>query len=245
MEPTLKELLELQRAQAGLAATVERRLNAVLVQLVERGAGPRETRDAIIGVTQLMVRQHGHVAGVMSANWYTRTRRSAGIVSPYTPGVFVPDFSRQTEATVRRLIAPAFEGSDDLTNVIYSISSKAAEYVADGARETVRQNAVRDPRASGWRRVAHGDTCDFCLTLVGRGGVYMRSTVRFKSHAHCNCTAAPSWDPNAPEVPSIAYEASQRTSTMTREQRQAMNERLQAWIGEHRSELDDLRAQLA
>lgn len=244
-DPTLAHLLELQRAQAGLAAVVERRLNAVLAQLVEQAGDPRQLRDAIIGVTQLMIREHGQAAGVMAADWYARTRRAAGIVSPFTPGIFVPDFSQQAEATVRRVIGPLFEGTKDLTSAIDSITAKAAEYVVDGARETVRRNTNRDPRSSGWRRVAIGETCDFCLMLVGRGGVYKRDTVRFKSHTRCNCAAAPSWDPNAPEVPTEAYEASARTSSMTREQRQAMNERLQAYIEQNRVELDALRESLA
>lgn len=41
-----------------------------------------------------------------------------------------------------------------------------------------------------------GSSCDFCAMLIGRttakgGGVYSASSVAFRSHDHCNCSAAP------------------------------------------------------
>jgi len=151
----------------------------------------------------------------------------------------------EVAATVRRAVAELFEDAPDLDKVFSAITERAAKYVSDAGHETIRRNAVRDPRARGWKRVAHGETCDFCLMLTGRGGVYTRSSVRFKSHVKCNCGVAPSWDASEPEVPEIAYQASARTSGMTREERQIHNERIQAWIDENRDALDELRASLA
>jgi len=106
------------------------------------------------------------------------------------------------------------EPNPDVAAIANAIAIKASQYAIDGARNTVAQNSYRDPQAAGWQRIPHGPTCNFCLVLVGRGGVYKRSTANFRAHGHCDCSAAPSWDLNAEEVPSIAYQGSARMNAL-------------------------------
>jgi len=242
---TRQQEYEIQRAMAGLRVTVQKRMTSALRVVAEQYSGdPRRFRDAAIGVVQNMVKEHGAQAGEFTAQWYNALRTDEGIRGRYIARGWVGDYDAEVAETIRRAVGELFEDAPDLEHVFKSITDRASKYVADQGHETIRRNSASDPQSRGWRRVAHGETCDFCLVLVGRGGVYTRSSVRFKSHVACNCSAVPSWDPNAAEVPSIAYEASARTSALSREQRQAMNERLQAYIGQNRSELDDLRASL-
>jgi len=236
--PSALQEREFQLAQAGIRVAVEGRLSAAITSMAERGySDPRGFRNAVIGITQLMVREYGQAAGEFAAEWYNDVRLSEGVRGNFTAAAAVQSFDEAIDQTVRRSVASLFTDAPDLSEVIRAVTSKAAQYTVDGARNTVRSNAIRDPQASGWKRIAHGETCDFCLMLVGRGGVYKRETVTFKSHAGCNCTAAPSWDPDASEVPTIAYRASSRRGSSTAAVR--------AWIAEHRSELDDLRASLS
>src|SRR5699024_6145184 len=45
-------------------------------------------------------------------------------------------------------------------------------------------------RCAGCQRAVIGESCAFCALLVSRGAVYSSKTVRFKSHANCDCGAA-------------------------------------------------------
>src|SRR5690606_14613463 len=100
-------------------------------------------------------------------------------------------------------------------------------------RETVRRNAFRDPASGGWQRVAVGKTCDFCLLLVGRGGVYRRDSAFFASHGSCDCAAVPSWAKSAPEVEVDVYVASRRTTGMRPAEKQRHNEVIRRAIAEY------------
>jgi hypothetical protein len=193
---------------------------------------------------QNLTKEYGVQAGTFASEWYNAIRLDEGIRGRYVAKGWIGDYDAQVAETIRRAVADLFTDAPDLSHVFQVITERAAKYVADMGHETIRRNAARDPQARGWKRVAHGETCDFCLLLVGRGGVYTRESVRFKSHVKCNCTASPSWDQNAPEVPTIAYEASARTSTMSREERQIVNERIQGFIEQNRSELNTLRSDL-
>lgn len=231
---------------AGLRVTVQKRMTAALRVVAEQYAGdPRRFRDAAIGMVQNLTREHGAQAGEFAAQWYNALRSNESIRGRYIATGWIGDYDIEIAATIRRAVGGIFEEAPDLDHVLSSITGKAAQYVSDTGHETVRRNAVRDPQARGWKRTAHGETCDFCLMLVGRGGVYTRSSVQFRSHGGCNCGAAPSWDPNAVEVPEIAYQASASTHSMTREQRKAHNERIQAWIESNQPELADLRESIS
>lgn len=107
------------------------------------------------------------------------------------------------------------------------------KYVLAASRATIITSVGRDPRASGWKRVTRVGACRFCRMLSGRGAVYKEATVHFASHGDCNCAAAPSWDPNAPEVDVSLYKASQRTTSMTPEQKRAHNALINRAINEY------------
>lgn len=244
--PTPAQERELQRALAGLRVTVQKRMTAALRVVAEQYAGdPVKFRNTAIGVVQNLTKEYGAQAGAFAAEWYNAMRTDEGIRGRYVAKGWIGDYDIQVAETIRRVVGELFEEAPDIEAVLNSITERAAKYVSDTGHETIRRNSISDPQAAGWQRVAHGETCDFCLVLVGRGGVYTRSTVRFKSHVGCNCTASPSWDLSLPEVPTEAYMASARIQSLSVEQRQIMNERLQAYIEQNRAELDALRVSLS
>lgn len=237
---------EMQRALAGLRVTVQKRMTAALRVVAEQYAGdPRRFRDAAIGVIQNLTKQYGAQAGQFAAQWYNAMRSDAGIRDRFVARGYIGDYDDEVAETIRRLVGDLFTDAPDLEAVFQSITERASKYVADDARETVRRNAGRDPRARGWRRVAHGETCDFCLMLVGRGGVYTDESVRFASHVHCNCTAVPEWNQNVPEVPTIAYQASASRQGMSDKARAKLNRNIQSWIADNQDYLNSLRSDVA
>jgi len=62
-------------------------------------------------------------------------------------------------------------------------------FVTEGSNAAVRRTLREDPRATGWRRIAASDACDFCAALASNG-VYSHK-VDFSAHDHCACTARP------------------------------------------------------
>lgn len=242
-----QEAYELQRAMAGMRVLVQKRMVAALRVVAERYPNdPRRFRDASIGVMQNLTKEYGSQAGAFAAEWYNAMRSNEGIRDRFVARAYLgSDIDEEVAGTVRRLVGDLFTEAPDLEAVFAAIAERSAKYVADQGHNTIRRNSFRDPRARGWQRLAHGETCDFCLLLVGRGGVYVEQTVTFKSHVKCNCTAGPVWDESLPEVPTIAYEASARTSSMSPKARAESNQRIQEWIAGHSDELSELRASLS
>jgi hypothetical protein len=75
------------------------------------------------------------------------------------------------------------------------VSEAAAQLVLDQGRDTIIENALRDPKAKGWVRVTEPGACSFCLMLAIRGGMGVlykaENTADFKAHDNCRCHAEP------------------------------------------------------
>lgn len=246
-----EEHVAFARAQAGLRAAVEGQLTALAETILSHRLGPILTREALIQGIQALVTQYGTAAAVMAAEWYDDLRAMKGIPDTFTATPLTQDFSEQIDRTVRRAIAPLFTENYNIGAIANSIVVKASQYAIDGARNTVIENTRLDPRSAGWQRIPNGPTCDFCMMLVGRGGVYREKSVGFRAHAHCDCAVAPSWDLNAAEVPKIAYQASERMEALRRRadagdrsasrQLKAYRGRVQSYMAEHQDEFARLR----
>lgn len=212
MAATLDQL-EYLMAQAGLRARVEGQMTALFTALASQAVDPRRIRDEVAALARTLVSEYGQAAATFAADWYNDMRLTAGVRGTFAATEATQDFTDEINRTVRRATGSLF-GTSDVAAFVQTVVSKTAQYALDGARNTIAQNSYRDPQAAGWVRVPYGATCDFCLMLVGRGGVYKRSTVAFRAHHNCDCGAAPSWDLNAKEVPTIAYQASGRMQAL-------------------------------
>lgn len=65
------------------------------------------------------------------------------------------------------------------------------ELVKQPYRSTLAKSAVKS--GAGWARVAHGDTCPFCVMLASRGGIYHSEAAAQRSHKFhggCDCSIA-------------------------------------------------------
>lgn len=189
---------------------------------------PEAARDALLDFLPLLTDRYGEIAAVVAAEWYDGVRDAAGVRGSFRarPAELVAPSVVQERARfgAQHLWTPQPE------QTLSFLTTAMTKYALQPGWDTVLQSTRRDPQASGWRRVARTDGCDFCRMLEGRGGVYKEATVRFAAHGDCNCAAVPDWDPDAPEVDVMAYVASRRTSRMSPAQREAHNARVRDWI---------------
>lgn len=235
---------DLARAQASLRATVQQRMTAALRTVAEQYAGdPVKFRNTAIGVTQNLTKQYGRMGAEFSAQWYNAMRANESVRGRYVAQAFIGDYDEQVAQTVRRAVGELFTDAPDLDKAFTAITEKAGKYVADSGRETVRRNSIRDPQARGWKRVPVGPTCDFCMMLVGRGGVYTRESARFASHGSCNCAAVPEWDSSVPEVSEEVYAAAEPTEGMSKSERKLHNQKIQEYVEKNPEAIAEARAQ--
>lgn len=117
---------------------------------------------------------------VLTKSWYAQTERYTDVENMHP---------------LDRLELEHLPGgvSDDLTDeaiarFINRATAQLGQHSRNAAREAVIAAARK--RGDGWQRVMVGETCAFCALLVSRGAVYSSKTVRFKSHANCDCGAA-------------------------------------------------------
>lgn len=223
----------LRQGQAGIRSLVERDLRGYLSTLDM--STPQIVRSRLLRFVPDLVETYGESAAAMAQDWYETVRADLGLPGHFRAVAPSADFWAETreatEGTVRRVASMAESG--DRTAMATALASKAGKYAMSGSREAIRRSTFADPRAVGWQRVTRGATCGFCRMLAGRGAVYMDDTVRFAAHGFCDCAAVPSWDRNAPEVDVDLYKASQRTATMTEEQKAQHNALIHRAIAEY------------
>lgn len=170
-------------------------------------------RDEALVVVPDLVATYGDAVTGFAADTYDEWRdeaRVAGLYRAVPADVATLD---QIAAGVRVAAGSLLGADPDMDAAMMRLDGSLSRYLTLGAGDTMADNAVRDPKAAGWRRVAKPTACRFCRMLAGRGAVYREKTVRFTAHDHCQCQAAPSWDWDSPRPIDVAYRASKRVQT--------------------------------
>lgn len=207
----------LRRESQGLVQLASNDL-ASLWELVSQGAA---ADVALHDLLPAIVLTYGEAGAALAADWYDDQREKTGIPGRF-PATPAPASDRGTHALIGWAL---IEASDDAA--LHSlILGGVQRRITDHVRETVTRNAVSDPGAIGWQRVARADGCGFCALLAGRGAVYgTEETATFASHDDCYCSAAVAWK-NEP-VPVRPYTPSSRNIT------DADRARVREWIATH------------
>lgn len=143
------------------------------------------TRDALIELLPAVGEKYGSMAGAVGADYYDAARDAAGARGRFTAQPAPLPTPARWEALARWGVDPLLGADPDAAAALARISGGLVRSVLDGARDTVTDNAVRDPAAYGWQRVTRADGCSFCRMLSSRGAVFRDSTVRFASHDNC------------------------------------------------------------
>jgi len=230
----------LRRSQAGIRVLVERDLRGFFGML--NLSQPERSRDLLLAFVPELVQRYGMDAAQFAAEWFDVQRAAAGVAGRFRAEALASPYVAATEPMVRRAAGALF--TDTPADALKTLLSATGKYVLAAPRETIARATDRDPQAVGWQRVARPGACSFCRMLTGRGGVYRRDTVHFASHGKCNCGAAPSWDPDAPEVDVRAYVASQRTTAL-RLRAEAGDKSAQRQLDAHRARVRAYLAEMA
>ena len=186
-------------------------------------------RDELTRYLPTLTTLYGEAAAAVAADWYDELRTVQKVPGRFAARVANPFPTEYVEQRVRFGASHLFTATPLM--MLPFLQGAVQEYVLQPGRDTIIDSTRTDPRARGWHRETSASACDFCEMLAGRGGVYSKeSSASFASHGNCNCTARPSWDYDAPAVPASAYVASERTSAMTDEQKDAHNKAIRDYI---------------
>lgn len=169
-----------------------------------------------------VVQTYGTTAAAVAAEWYDDLRADTG-VRPGFSAVIPAPAEPGTTALVEWAAAKAASEESLKSLIAGGLQKRITNY----SRDVVTTSSIRDPRARGWMRIGSGG-CDFCAMLIGRGAVYTKATVDFSSHDHCNCSAAPSWNPAQTRAVHDEFVPSARRRSA--EVKAADAERVRQWI---------------
>lgn len=151
----------------------------------------------LAGVTPLVQRDRGRVAGLASA--YLKAHRlQHGINAPLAVKLAAKAPVEQVATSLHVTSAAAVKigmraGHAEqraMSSAFVKTAGAVGKLVLNAGRETITQTSTSDPRTVGWQRVGEG-RCDLCALLLGRGAVYTEASVDFETHDHCACSGEP------------------------------------------------------
>lgn len=189
---------------------------------------PEGARDVLLETMPELTTVYGNATSTVAADWYDDIRYTERVPGDFRAVMGEPFPVEFVQKRVRYGAAHLF--TETPTLMLPFLLNAMDKYVLQPGRDTVQQSTVRDPQASGWHRETSPGACNFCRMLAGRGGVYKRSTANFAAHGNCGCSAVPSWDADAKEVPVSAYEASEKTYRKSPEQLEAHNKSIREYL---------------
>lgn len=218
---------DLHRGLNRVGTEAKRELSSVL-------ARARNKEHAMFLVQELMpalIEKYGPAAATLAADWYDEAREKAAAAGAFSVEVAsAPARGHGVDA----LVGWAAKETDDLVMFRELVLGGYTRRVIQYGRSTVTRAAIADRGADGWMRQGDGDSCPFCLMLIGRGAVYGEKAVRFASHDHCGCVAVPKFKgqpkPVLLKADGTRATASARAQRTDDEQRRVDNERVRAWL---------------
>lgn len=172
-------------------------------------ARPEAARDALMEFMPVLTQQYGDLAASVAVEWFDELRAEADVAGRFRATQAAAASTAQAQGTVRW--AASHLWTEDPSGMLAPLMGAVRRLVLDPARQTIVDSSDADPKSVGWQRNVRPTGCDFCVMLSGRGGIYRsEKSATFASHDHCTCTASPSWDIRAREVPVGVYRASER-----------------------------------
>lgn len=195
----------------------------ILWRSLDDARGAKEALNDLL--PEVIAAYHG-AAAAAAADFYDDVREAAEARGTFSPVVMDSDRQLGTDELVKWALATAQDGGTFQSLIIGGVTKR----IANGARDVVTRSSIADPAARGWMRIGAGN-CDFCAMLIGRGSVFSESTVDFASHDHCNCGAAPAFNPGQVRAVKSEYVPSARRKSEA--VRDKDNARVREWIANH------------
>lgn len=246
---------EQRQAVAGLTRLASAELASVMESLA--GEPADVVLDALMEVLPALGETYGDAASVLAADYFDEARVAAEVRGRFEATPSRGPERARWEALARwgtdplrpAIQVPAVDDDGGPINyerrrpdrkaALTLLDGGLTRSIADRHRLTIVDNAAADPQARGWVRIARPGACGFCRMLadrVGSGsdpGVYTAASATFKSHDHCGCVAAPSWDRTARVVSDVPFTYSDRKSDWSDERKARENRRVYEYLAEH------------
>lgn len=215
-------IADMEKQFAPAAARIETLVAAVLAG--DRGAYAQLQafgRDLVAP----MIERYGTATGALAADWYDLNRALAQIGGTW-PGAVV----QAPNVDTGPLIGGVVKDFGTIESVVSGIQAGMELRVRQAGHGTIMDSVLRDPRASGWGRVASAGCCSYCALLATRGNVYRTSrTATFSPHEHCRCEAVPAWGGSTASMRSREDTIATRRN-LTDRQRATQNSQARSWI---------------
>jgi hypothetical protein len=165
------------------------------------------TLPQFLAAVKAIVARYGQASGAAALDYYRSERVAAGVTSPTTLKIAPSPADRVIEDAVGWAVSDLYGpvSPETTTLVQENLDAAVTQLVLDQGRDTIIDNALRDPKAKGWARVTEVGACSFCIMLALRAGAGFLYTSKrsadFQAHDNCHCHAEPVFN---------AYEPSHR-----------------------------------
>lgn len=163
------------------------------------------------------------VAADTGAAFYDLAREEAGVRGAFAATPVETVDSTVVQKSIGWAVAPLFhkrvvfdarrgvevltdELAPDPAKALSRLSGVTQRQVANGARETVEDNAAKDPAKPRFARHASANACAFCALIATRGPVYRSAATAGdgrKYHDHCHCVVVPVWGQDYEPAPYV------------------------------------------
>lgn len=190
---------------ASTIATASDQAKQQVSALMTRLAGQPATvvRDALLDAFPTLLAGFENVGTAAGLEFYDSMRaRTRGLPAYKATAVANPTPTAEAVGIARAAARHLF--NTDLASEVAGertrreLSDALGTRTKNAMRQTIKNNAVRDPAYVAYARVPRGaKTCAFCTMLASRGFVYASAKTageEDKYHHDCDCMIVPSWD---------------------------------------------------
>lgn len=200
MSVTINDLHEIASSVGNATQLLEPAVKKLLAQL-PKGA-KKASFDMLVAEFPGLLAQFEDLGASVGMEMYDTMRAEthrlpaykAVTVAKATPLAEAEQIGR---ACARFFLDPALSKKQATDKAMRAITDAVGLRTKNAMRQTVKNNAVRDPAKTSFARVPTGaTTCAFCSMMASRGAVYATAKTagaEDKYHHDCDCMIVPSW----------------------------------------------------
>ncbi|MCZ0973156.1 hypothetical protein O1L55_20680 [Streptomyces albulus] len=157
---------------------------------------------------QYLIESHSRRVAQSANQFYQEVRSLEGVSESWTPAFFEQTVANAMleslyftgPVQVKKALKAGLSLERALANAFVASAGSISRQILNGGRNQIINNVTNDKQAVGWYRIAHGNSCAFCLMLASRGAVYKTEwSADFQAHDHCACDAAPVFSYKEPD----------------------------------------------
>ena len=185
---TAAQVAEFRRANQDLTLLAQSQLRDFLSSFRLDG-DPTRVRNELVQFFPTLVTTYGDVSALLATDFYDMLRDVPPSAASFRAAFAAPVDPGKAVGAARWAVGALFDEDPDLFTS--RISGAAQRLVTQRGRDTIFDNAGRDPVRTSVARVPSGaDTCRFCIMLASRGPVYTDLVAAGEMndfHDNCDC----------------------------------------------------------